>query len=379
MKSTVLLSSLVASAAAVSLWLVSAPAPLHAESHVESAGNALAVTIAVAKRGTPANDFTVPASLQAFQDTGIFARTGGYLAKWEADLGDRVKAGQVLAVIDAPELDQELNTSRAKLQQAQANLELAKSSANRWKELGTQNAVAQQEVDEKQSAFAARQADLAAAEAEVSRLTQLKSYQSITAPFDGVITARNTNIGMLVTASGGKELFHLAQTDPLRVYVGVPQNYVRTIKPGITAEVSVTEFPGKVFTGKVVRSAGAMDIASRTLLTEIQIPNPDGKLFAGMFSQVRFKITAAPTIVVPSTALQIGTNGAQVAVIDATNHVHWQKVKIGRDFGAQVEISEGLAEGAKLVSPPSDAVVEGVLVAPIVPATPAPAAAAKKS
>ncbi len=329
------------------------------------------VTVSVARRGSPSRELTLPATLEAFQDTGIYARTGGYLARWTADLGDHVKAGQLLAVIDAPELDQELNSARAKLAQARANLELAKSSAVRWEDLSRQNAVAKQEVDEKEGALAAREADVQAADAEVSRLGQLKSYQSITAPFDGVITARNTDVGMLVTPGGGRELFHIAQTDPLRVDVGVPQSHIRAIQPGMVADVLLTEFPDRAFPGKVARAAGALDPRTRTMLTEVQIPNPQGELFAGMFVEVRFKLMqSVPAIVVPSAALQIGSEGAQVAVINSKNQIHWQKVKLGRDFGAQVEIASGLNDGDRMVATPSDAMVEGQLVAPIAPAAP---------
>jgi RND family efflux transporter MFP subunit len=247
------------------------------------------VNVVLAQHAAKANEILLPASLEAFQDTPIYARTSGYLRNFLVDLGDRVKAGQVLAVIDAPEVDQELNQAQAALEQARANLELARSSAVRWKGLGEQNAVSQQEVDEKQAALAARDADLHAAEANVSRLRQLQHYQTITAPFDGVISARNVDIGSLISAGGaGRELFRLSQTGTLRVYAAIPQAYMRSIHPGLPVEVLVTEFPTHTFAGKVVRVAGALDAATRTLLTEVQIPNEHGERLAGTFGQVRF-------------------------------------------------------------------------------------------
>jgi membrane fusion protein, multidrug efflux system len=328
------------------------------------------VNVTVAHHSPSANEVILPASLEALQEAPIYARTSGYLAKFLVDLGDHVTAGQPLALIDAPEVDQELNQATAALEQAAANLELARSSATRWQDLGAQNAVAQQEVDEKVAALAARQADVHAAQANVARLTQLKGYQTIVAPFAGVISARNVDIGALITAGGtGRALFRLAQVGTLRVYASVPQTYFNSVKPGLDVDVLINEFPGRVFPGKVVRVAGALDAATRTLLTEVQIPNEKGELVAGLFGQVRFKLTAGePPLIIPSNAVILRGDGTFVATVDAANTVHFAKVKLGRDFGLQVEISAGLADGATVVANPSDALSEGQVVEPIAPA-----------
>jgi RND family efflux transporter MFP subunit len=363
----------VTSAIATALSMIAAYPCLHASSEPApgppTAGR-LAVNVVIARHSPAATELTLPASLRALQEAPIYARTNGYLASFSADLGDRVKAGQTLATIEAPEVDQELNQSRAALEQARANLTLARSSAVRWQELGTQHAVAQQEVDEKQAALAARDADVHAAEANVSRLTQLKQYQNITAPFDGVISARNVDIGALITSgAAGRELFRVAQTGTLRVYVNVPQSYFRSITPDMPVDVTVNELPSRVFTGKVVRIAGALDAATRTLLIEVQIPNEKGELLAGMFGQVRLRLQSAePPLIIPSNAVIVRNDGNYVAVVDAANTVHLAKVKLGRDFGITVEIGTGLSEGAHVVSNPNDTLSDGLVVDPLLPA-----------
>ena len=297
------------------------------------------VTFVVAVKETAPAEVTLPAAITAFQDTPIYARTTGYIAKWTADIGDRVKAGQVLAVIDGPDLDQELNQARANLALAQANLELARISADRWKELGAQNAVAQQDVDQKAADYAAGKANVAAAQANVDRLSQLKDFQQVTAPYDGVVSARNAQVGALISAGAGVEIFHIAQTDVLRVFVDVPQAYVRAVKVGLGADVLVPEFPGRAFHGEVSRFAGSLDTASRTLLTEVRLANPKGELFPGMYGEVRFRFQAAqPAILLPSNAAIINAAGTQVATIDDANRIHLPHVKLGRDFGTRVEV-----------------------------------------
>ncbi|MDD3178943.1 MAG: efflux RND transporter periplasmic adaptor subunit [Opitutaceae bacterium] len=328
-----------------------------------------AVNVVLAQRAAHTNELLLPASLQALVEVPLYARTNGYLARLLADLGDRVKAGQTLAVIEGPELVQELNQARATLEQVRAHLALARSSAARWQDLGRQNAVAQQEVDEKQAALAAREADVHAAEANVSRLTELVQYQTIVTPIDGVISARNIDIGALVSSgAAGRELFRITQTDTLRVFVNVPQTYVRSVQPGQTAEVMVNEYPSRVFTGKVVRVAGALDATSRTLLTEVQLPNEKGELLAGMFGQVRFRLPASePPLQVPSNAAVIRGDGTFVVSVSADNKIHYLKVKLGRDFGTQFEILSGLAVGTRVVANPNDALTEGLTVEPILP------------
>jgi RND family efflux transporter MFP subunit len=345
---------------------------LQASAQLESRAKAFGhptVNVVVAQRAPAANDLQLPASLQALEEAPVYARTNGYLSQLLADLGDHVKAGQPLAMIEAPELDQELNQTRAALEQARANVALARSSAARWQDLGQKNAVAQQEVDEKNSALAAREADVHAAEANVSRLEQLKQYQTVSAPFDGTISARNIDVGALVTAGGGgRELFRITNNETLRVYVNIPQTNIRSIQPGLPAEVLVNEFPGRVFNGRVIRVAGALDPASRTLLTEVQLPNEKGELLAGMFGQVRFHLTQAePPLLVPSNAVITRSDGTSVAMVGTDNTIHLQIVKPGRDFGLQIEILDGLTAGTRLVSNPSDALTEGLTVEPSLP------------
>ena len=324
------------------------------------------VDVTVARRANAVDNLLLPGTLQAFVDTAIRARTNGYIAKWLADIGDRVKAGQTLAIIESPEVDRELNQARASLEQAQANLELARVTAERWKTLGLQNAVAKQDIDQKNADYEARQADVAAAKANVERLEQLKGFETVAAPFDGVISTRNVDIGTLINAGSGPELFHLSQSDTLRAYLDVPQRYVPDIRVGVPVDVEIAEFPQGRFPGKVARFAGAMDAASRTLQVEVEIPNHDGRLFAGMFCEVRLHLTAAnPPVLIPSNDAIIRSAGTLVAVVTDRNTIHLQAVKLGRDFGAQIEVLDGLPENARIVENPTDTLSEGQAVEPV--------------
>jgi RND family efflux transporter MFP subunit len=324
------------------------------------------VDVTVARRANAVDNLLLPGTLQAFVDTAIRARTNGYIAKWLADIGDRVKAGQTLAIIESPEVDRELNQARASLEQAQANLELARVTAERWKTLGLQNAVAKQDIDQKNADYEARQADVAAAKANVERLEQLKGFETVAAPFDGVISTRNVDIGTLINAGSGPELFHLSQSDTLRAYLDVPQRYVADIRVGVPVDVEIAEFPQERFPGKVARFAGAMDAASRTLQVEVEIPNHDGRLFAGMFCEVRLHLTAAnPPVLIPSNDAIIRSAGTLVAVVTDRNTIHLQAVKLGRDFGAQIEVLDGLPENARIVENPTDTLSEGQVVEPV--------------
>jgi RND family efflux transporter MFP subunit len=324
------------------------------------------VDVTVARRANAVDNLLLPGTLQAFVDTAIRARTNGYIAKWLADIGDRVKAGQTLAIIESPEVDRELNQARASLEQAQANLELARVTAERWKTLGLQNAVAKQDIDQKNADYEARQADVAAAKANVERLEQLKGFETVAAPFDGVISTRNVDIGTLINAGSGPELFHLSQSDTLRAYLDVPQRYVPDIRVGVPVDVEIAEFPQERFPGKVARFAGAMDAASRTLQVEVEIPNHDGRLFAGMFCEVRLHLTAAnPPVLIPSNDAIIRSAGTLVAVVTDRNTIHLQAVKLGRDFGAQIEVLDGLPENARIVENPTDTLSEGQAVEPV--------------
>jgi RND family efflux transporter MFP subunit len=337
----------------------------------DAAASRPVVNIFVAVKETAPTVVTLPASIEAFQDTPIYARSTGYIAKWTADIGDRVKAGQVLAVIDAPDLDQELNQAKASWEQAKANTELARISAERWQSLGAQNAVSQQDVDQKVADYAAGKAAVVAAKANVDRLTQLKDFQLITAPYDGVITARNAQVGALITAGSGTQIFHIDETDVLRVFVSVPQSYMREVKVGLKVDILVPEFPNRVFSGTVARFAGALDSASRTLMTEIHLPNEKGELLPGTFGQARFTFSPSKaTILLPSNAAIINSSGTQVATVGPDSRIHLVPVKFGRDFGTQIEIIGGIEVGTRVVSNPSDRLVEGTEVTEAAPADP---------
>jgi len=323
------------------------------------------VNFVVAAIKTAPSELRLPASLQAFQDTPIYARTTGYIQKWFFDIGDHVKTGDTLALIDVPDLDQQLIQAKANLGQTQANLTLAKVSAERWKALGAQHAVAQQDVDTKVADYDARVADTKAAQANVDRLTQLKDYQHVTAPYDGVVSARNAQVGALITSGTSTEIYHIAQTEVLRVYANVPQSYIRAITPGLAVQIHVPEFPRTPFTGKVARFAGALDPISRTLLVEIQIPNAEGKLFPGMFCEVMFKVLPPdPAIIIPSNSILVRADGTIVATVDDANRIHIAHVQVGRDFGTQVEIISGLTAGQRVVSNPTDSLTDDLEVEP---------------
>ena len=322
------------------------------------------VTVTNATRLASSVQLALPGDVRAFEETKIYARADGYLLKWNSDIGAKVEAGQVLAEIDTPELDQELNQSRAALAQAQANLVLARSSAERWQRLLKDRAVSQQEVDEKTSALAAREADVKAAEAAVARLEKLSSFKEVRAPFAGTITRRHVDTGALIRARGNASaLFDLAQTDTLRVQVNVPQAYLRDIAIGSTVAIAVAEYPGRAFPGKVLRTSGAFDATTRTMLTEIEVPNRNGELFPGIHVDVQLTLAQAnPPIVVPARAVIIRGEGLQVAEVDDANAIRLQKVQAGRDLGRTVEIVSGLSDGARIVTNPTDTLVEGMLV-----------------
>jgi RND family efflux transporter MFP subunit len=305
----------------------------------------------------------LPAEIKPLVETPIYARASGYLKNRLVDIGTNVAAGQLLAEIDTPELNQELAQSRAQLAQTDAALSLAKITATRWAELVKTESVSDQEAAEKQSDLALKSAAVEAARANVQRLVDLQSFTRVTAPFAGMITARGTDVGQLITAGSGKELFHLAQTHTLRVYVRVPQSAAHNVTPGQTAELILPELPGKVFPAKVVRTAGAMDAQSRTLLTELEVDNSDGAILAGSYAQVQFpevKLDASMTL--PSNTLLFRAEGAQVGVVKTDGKVELCSVTLGRDFGATVEVLGGLKASDRVIVNPSDSLVTGAQV-----------------
>lgn len=322
-------------------------------------------TVSVLKPSTePASDeMVLPAQLQAYVESSIFARTNGYLLRWYKDIGSKVNKGDLLADIDTPEIDQELAQAKAGRQQIQAQLELAKSSAERWNNLRKTDSVSQQEADQETSGYRQAQANLAASDANVRRLEQLESFKHIYAPFSGVLTRRNVDTGALISAGSTgqtKELFDLAQVDPLRVYVSVPQSYSPSVRKGMNAYIELNEYPGQKFTGKVVRTADAIDPATRTLLTEVDVSNKDGNLLPGAYAQVHFAVPVQTIrISVPVNALLFRGEGPRVAVVGPDQKAHLKAVTIGRDFGAKVEILGGLDPNDQIIVNPADSLEEG--------------------
>ncbi len=331
------------------------------------------VSVVHPKRGAPAQEVVLPANVQAYIDSPIYARTNGYLKHWYVDIGARVKAGQLLADIETPEVDQQLRQSRADLATAEANLNLSKITATRYADLLKSDSVSQQDADNAAGDFAAKQATVQSAQANVKRLEELQSFEKIYAPFDGVITARNTDIGALIDlgSSGGArtELFHIAQPDKLRVYVNVPEAYSQAAKPGLTAELALSEFPGRLFPGTLVRTADAIDQSTRTLLVEIRVNNPTGTLLSGAYAEVHLKLpTATSAFILPVNALLFRSEGLRVAAVTDGRHAELRPVTLGHDFGSEVEVVAGLAGNESVIVNPPDSIVAGEEVRIVQPA-----------
>jgi multidrug efflux system membrane fusion protein len=309
----------------------------------------------------PDEELVLPGSLQAYEESPIFARTSGYLLRWYKDIGSHVNKGELLAEIDAPEVDQELSQARASRQQMVAQRDLAKISADRWQNLRKTDSVSQQEADTQSSAYQQAQATLAAADANVRRLQQLESFKRVYAPFSGVLVKRNVDPGALINAgSGGVELFILAKVDPLRVFTNVPQAYSPAIKSGMPAYVTLQEIPGQKFKGTVARTADAIDPVTRTLLTEVDVPNKDGRLLRGSFGEVHLspKIDAA-RVTVPVNAMLFRQEGAQLAVVGADNKVQLRPITIGRDYGTTLEILGGVSLDDRVIINPAESIEDG--------------------
>src|SRR5437899_495271 len=322
-------------------------------------------TVGVTKPSTDstADQLVLPAQLQAYVESAIYARTNGYLLRWTRDIGSHVNKGELLAEIDTPEVDQELSQAQAARQQAEAQLQLAKSTAERWTNLRKTDSVSQQEADQQASAYTQAQANLAATDANVRRLQQLESFKHVFAPISGVITRRNTDVGALITAGSAtqsKELFDIAQVDPLRVFVSVPQTNAPVIRAGLPAYIELREYPGQKFSGKVVRTADSIDPATRTLLTEIDVPNPDRHLLSGSYAEVHFAVPVQITrLSIPVNALLFRPEGPRVAVVGSDHKVHLKAISIGRDYGTKVEILGGLGPNDQIVVNPADSLEDG--------------------
>ena len=326
-----------------------------------------APTVAVIRprRGAMKDEIVLSGNIMAFVDAPIYARTSGYLKKWYSDIGARVKTGDLLAEIESPEVDQQLAQAKAELATATANMKLAELTLTRDLNLLKLEAIAKQDVDNAQGAYDADKAVVASQEANVKRLLQLVAFEKVTAPFDGVITARNTDLGMLINAGNGgsaQELFRLATTDKLRVFVSVPQTHSRAAVPGVTAELTLSEFPGRRFTGKIARNAGSIDPATRTLLTEVDIDNTSGALLPGAFAEVHFKLpTQTPALILPVTALIFRSEGLRVAVV-RDGKAQLITVTLGRDFGTEVEVTSGITEHDQVIVSPPDSLSSGSAV-----------------
>ena len=324
------------------------------------------VTVAEARVGAATRELALPATVMGLHETGLHARSSGYVRRWLADMGAQVRAGQPLAEVETPELDQELGQARASLTQVEATLGLTRATLERWTDLVKEDAATRQELDEKQAAYDAARASAAGARANVERLQALKRFGSVVAPFAGVVTARNVDVGALVTAggAGGRPLFTIAQVDTVRVMTNVPQSAAPAVRVGQPADVLVQELGSEAFRGRVTRTAQALDPATRTLLTEVQVANPGRRLLPGMFAQVRLTTQGggvAPPLLVPANTLLFGADGPQVAVVDG-GRVRITRVTLGRDYGTEVEVTSGLAPGATLVVNPSDDVTDGAAV-----------------
>jgi len=322
------------------------------------------VSVVTPKRGAPTQEVVLPANVQAYIDSPIYARTNGYLKRWYTDIGSRVKAGQLIAEIETPEVDQQLRQSKADLATAEANLNLSQITATRYEDLLKTDSVSKQDTDNAVGDLAAKQATVQSSQANVKRLEELQSFEKIYAPFDGVITARNTDIGALIDSgsSGGTrtELFHIAQPDKLRVYVSVPQVYSQAMKPGLSADLVLSEFPGRVFPGTLVRTAQAIDQSTRTLLVEIRVNNPTGTLFSGAYAEVHLKLAnAASAFILPVNTLLFRSEGLRVAAVTDGRHAELKQITLGHDFGSEVEVVAGLTGDESIIANPPDSLVSG--------------------
>jgi RND family efflux transporter MFP subunit len=369
-------------------------ATLRAEADAQERGLPRLVVMRV-ERGPTQNEMKLPGTMQALTEAPILARTDGYLKRRLVDIGDRVRVGQVLAEIDAPEVDQQIHQAEAAIEQAEAaaeqaqanleqgraNRELARITAERTARLTERGISPQQEGDQSRAQLAAQDANvqalekainaqrssLAAAKANLARLQELQGYRVVKAPFDGVITQRNVDVGALVT-TGNTLLYRVAQIGRLRTYVNVPQAYVTAVRVGQRAAVTVSHFPGRRFQGTVARTANAFDPATRTMLVEVDVPNADGTLFPGTYAEVDLSGSRTnPPLVVPAAAILFRTDGAQVALVQPDHTVQLQKITVGRDYGDRVEILQGVEEGATIVAAPGDAARQGAKIVPVNP------------
>jgi RND family efflux transporter MFP subunit len=340
------------------------------------------VAVIYPSASSPSDELVLPGTARAFTDAPIYARANGYLKKWYADIGARVTQGQILAEIETPELDQQLRQARADLENARANMDMARTTSERWTTLLTRDAVSRQETDEKVSDYNAKRAIVESNGANVQRLENLQSFQRITAPFDGVITARNTDVGALIDSGAGaqaRELFRLASTSKLRVFVSVPQAYAQAARPGTPTQITLEENPGKIYRGTLARTSTALDPTARTMLSEVEMDNPNAEVLPGAYVVVRLRVgleTRGMTI--PANTLLFRSEGLRVAVV-RDGRAELVPVTLGRDYGRSVEVVAGLQARDAVILDPADSLVSGAPVrvratGPPKPGAPAPAA-----
>ena len=332
------------------------------------------VTTTLPSAGGDGAPLTLPGTLLGVIESTVYARSNGYIVRWVRDIGASVKKGDLLAEITAPEIDQELSQAVSARAQAAASAELAKSTADRWQALRKKDAVTQQDLDERLSAYNQAAANLAAAEANVGRLQKLQGFNQVVAPFDGVVTRRNIDVGDLVNAGNGgtgQAMFAVAQVDPLRLYVYVPQAYAPEIKVGAPVTVTLAERAGEQYRGTVARTARAIDTATRTMQVEIRVPNPSGALITGSYVQVTLPVNVdAQALVVPTNVLLFRPEGTRIALVDSGGRVHLAPVKLGTDFGTRVEVLSGLAATDRMILNPADSLADGDVVTLTTPQAP---------
>jgi len=355
-------------------WGLGSRSNAHAALQAQSTQQAITnVVLFKAVSGPKGEDVVLPGTVQSFLEAPIYARTSGYVKAWYTDIGAPVKKGQLLAELDTPEIDDQLHQAEADLGTAEANGKLADSTAKRWQALVATDSVSKQENDEKAADAAAKNAAVLASKANVARLQQLESFKRVVAPFDGIVTARKTDVGALINAGSGigPELFHVADTSKLRVYVQVPQAYVPLVKAGMAASLRFVEFPRRDFPATVARTAEAMDATARTLLVELQVDNAQHELLPGGYTEVHLAVTpSAATVRLPINTLLFRAEGLRVAKIDGNNQVVLAPVTLGRDYGTEVEVVEGVAPGESVVLNPPDSLKDGQAVRVTPPAPP---------
>jgi multidrug efflux pump subunit AcrA (membrane-fusion protein) len=339
------------------------------------------VAVTTAQPGAPTRELVLPGTIQAYLDAPIYARTNGYVRSWYHDIGSHVRKGELLAVIETPELDQQVKQARANVVTAEANLKLAQITAQRYQGLVATDAVSKQSTDAANYSASALEATLASAKENLNYLLQLQSFERVYAPFDGIVTVRNTDVGQLIDSgsSGGtgsatgysgnasmgsgstpRELFHVSYIRTLRTFVNVPEQYVAAAKPGVSTDLTLAEYPGRIFTGKIVRTSNAIDLDTRTLMVEVDIDNHKGELLPGAYAQVHLKLPMEhPALIIPVSALLFRAEGLRVATLDDKDRAHLAPLVLGRDWGTQVEVLTGLQAGERIIDSPPDSIVDG--------------------